>query len=99
MENTNYEHVFYLYGLEGADKNYRAARCTPVKKNQQFLLGEIDYQVEQMKKDPLVETIWLMDNRWGLRRDFFTSFRSKSIEECAVFKDLLEREGRIMWTR
>lgn len=97
--NTNYEHKFYLYGLEGADKNYRAARCEPVEKNQQYLIGAIEYKVEQLKKDPCVQTIYLMDNHYGLYHDFMASFRNKSIELCVVFKDLCERDGLIMWTR
>lgn len=44
-------------------------------------------------KNPDVEHVYAIDNRYGLRRDYRESMKQNSIESHYIFKDILEREG------
>lgn len=43
--------------------------------------------------NPSIEHVYLISNRHGLKREFQESIKRNSIESCAIFKDILEREG------
>lgn len=91
MRTKNY--CFVLYGIAGADKNYQALQYWCIDKNQLYTLVAINESLERLKKNPCLEKIYLIDNRSGLRYDFNQSLRKPTIENCAVFKDILERDG------
>ena len=82
-----------LYGLGGADIQYVALSY--------FCIYEDDISIENIMlfaqimrmKNPTIESVYAIDNRRGLRRDYETSVRKHTIESCAIFKDLLERYG------
>lgn len=82
-----------LYGLGGADIQYVALSY--------FCVYEDDISIENIMlfaqimrmKNPTIESVYAIDNRRGLRRDYETSVRKHTIESCAIFKDLLERYG------
>lgn len=83
----------YLYGLAGAKDHYRVARYYPIDA-EIASITEIKYRAEMMRiKYPGVMHVYAVDNRRGLRRDYLDSIKSDSIESCAIFKDILEREG------
>ena len=44
-------------------------------------------------KNPSIEHVYAIDNRYGLRRDYKESMKQNSIESHYIFKDILEREG------
>lgn len=80
-----------LYGLGGAEKQYRAL-CYWQIPEEQISIEEIRYQALSMKvKNPSVKMIFAIDNRVGLKGDYIRSYRTNSIESCAIFKDILER--------
>lgn len=83
-----------LYGIGGADKMYMALSYYQIFiEDADKLVAEVQYRAAIMRKNPEVKEVYLMDNKPGLRRDFLDSQKRKSIESCAVFKDLLERHG------
>lgn len=83
-----------LYGIGGADKMYMALSYYQIFiEDADKLVAEIQYRAMIMRKNPEIKAIYLMDNKPGLRRDFLDSQKRKSMEACAVFKDLLERHG------
>lgn len=47
-------------------------------------------------KNPDVEHVYAIDNRYGLRRDYKESMKQNSIESHYIFKDILEREGMLV---
>lgn len=89
----------FLYGLGGADQNYRVVRYTPVEIDN--LLGTnfgvirtLKYEAQMMKmKYPNIERVFAIDNGRGLARDYKEAYKKNSIESHAIFKDILEREG------
>lgn len=98
MENTK-EYNIVLYGLAGPDKSYQALQYWRLTKNQPYLLMAIQEGLKRMEQNPCLEKIYLIDERYGLKSDFNLSLRRPSIENCAVFKDLLERDGVLVWSR
>lgn len=87
MNNT-----ILLYGLGGASKMYK-----PLAYYQIFdsydLIDEMKIQAARMRaKNPCIARVYAIVNRHGLRRDFMMAMKG-GIEEAAIFKDLLERNG------
>ena len=70
----------FLYGIGGAENNYRVVRYTEIPEDSMTVLT---YKYEAS----------MMDNRHGLRRDYTVAYKKNSIESWAIFKDILEREG------
>lgn len=89
----------YLYGLGGADQNYRVIRYTPIEIDNLVgttfgVINTFKYEACMMKQRfPSIERIFMIDNRRGLNRDYQEAWRKNSIESYAIFKDILEREG------
>ncbi len=89
----------YLYGLGGADQNYRVIRYSPVEID--TLVGTnfgvvrtLKYEAQMMKmKYPNIQRVFAIDNGRGLSRDYRNAWKKNSIESHAIFKDILEREG------
>lgn len=79
-----------LYGLGGADKQYRAL-CYYHIFESDISISEITYRAFLMGKNPEVKAIYAIDNRPRLKRDYIDSYKTNSIESCIEFKDLLER--------
>ena len=82
-----------LYGLGGARDKYRVMKY--------FVIFDDNVSIRTMKneaevlkiKNPSIEHVYAVDNRRGLKKDFEESIRQNSIESCAIFKDIIEREG------
>ena len=82
-----------LYGLGGADIQYVALSY--------FCIYEDDISIENIMlfaqimrmKNPTIESVYAIDNRHGLKKDYLISIKKHTIESCAIFKDLLERYG------
>ena len=83
----------FLYGIAGADNHYRCVRYTCIPE-QDVSISAIKYEAYAMKDEyPSVERVFAIDNRYGLYRDYMESIKKNSIESCAIFKDILERQG------
>lgn len=82
-----------LYGIAGAENQYRVIRYFIIDA-ELVSISNIVYQANMLRiKNPTVEHVYAIDNRRGLRRDYVESYKKNTIESCAIFKDILEREG------
>lgn len=82
-----------LYGIAGAENQYRVIRYFIIDA-ELVAISNIVYQANMLKiKNPTIEHVYAIDNRRGLRRDYVESYKRNTIESCAIFKDILEREG------
>lgn len=82
-----------LYGISGADKQYAVIKYYCIFE-EDISITNIAYQATMMRiKNPAIEHVYAIDNRHGLRQDYIESIKKNSIESCAIFKDILEREG------
>ena len=87
------EHQIVLYGLAGADKQYIAVRYK-VLSGDEITISNIKHAAAIMQIEyPTIESVYAVDNRYGLRKDYMESILKHSIESCAVFKGILEYEG------
>ena len=85
--------TIFVYGLGGADIQYRVIRYTPIPEDS-FSIKTLIYEAQMMKiRYPNIERVFAVDNRRNLGRDFMESIKKNTIESCAIFKDILEREG------
>lgn len=86
----------FLYGLGGAEKQYKVLRYTRMD-DEDITIRNIVYEAEMMKvRYPSVEHVYAVDNRHNLGRDYMDSIKKNTIESCAIFKDILEREGLLV---
>ena len=86
-----------LYGLSGASDKYRVLAY--------YCIYEDDISIQRIKAEaswmainnPSIKHVYAIDNRHGLRGDYIESYKKNSIESCFIFKDILEREGFIVF--
>lgn len=82
-----------LYGIGNARYQYRVLRYFYVY-DENADVAEIKRIARMMQVvNPSIEHVYLLSNRHGLKREFQESIKRNSIESCAIFKDILEREG------
>lgn len=85
--------TIFLYGIAGADNKYRVLRYACIDETN-FSINNIRYAAQLMRiRNPSIEHVYALDNRYGLRRDYMESIKKNTIESCAIFKDILERDG------
>lgn len=83
----------FLYRIGGARDQYRVIRYTRIDE-QDFSINTLMYEASIMRINyPSVEHVYAVDNRYGLGRTYLESVKKNSIESCAVFKDLIQRQG------
>lgn len=83
----------FLYGIGGARDQYRVIRYTRIDE-QDFSINTLMYEASIMRINyPSIEHVYAVDNRYGLGRTYLESVKKNSIESCAVFKDLIQRQG------
>lgn len=81
-----------LYGIGNARYQYRVLRYFYVY-DENADVAEIKRIARMMQVvNPSIEHVYLISNRHGLKREFQESIKRNSIESCAIFKDILERE-------
>lgn len=91
--------TMFIYGIGGADKQFRVLRYTRLD-DDDITVFNIRYEAEMMRiRNPSIERVYVMDNRRGLSRDFMDSIKKNTIESCAIFKDILEREGILVLSK
>ena len=82
-----------LYGVSGASKAYTVLNYFCIYE-EYISINAILRQAQGLRmKNPDVEHVYAIDNRYGLRRDYKESMKENSIESHYIFKDILEREG------
>lgn len=83
----------YIYGLGGADKMYKVLAYHFITE-EEITITNIVYQASMLKmRNPSVETVYAIDNYYGLRNDCRASMYRSTIENCAIFKNILETQG------
>lgn len=86
-----------LYGLGGARDNYRVMKYFVIFDEYVSIKTLRDEAGLLVLKCPSIEHVYAVDNRKGLKRDFEESILKNSIESCVIFKDLMEREGLMVY--
>lgn len=82
-----------LYGIGDAKYQYQVLKYFRIY-DENIDIAEIKRIARTMQViNPSIEHVYLISNRYGLRREFQESIKRNSIESCAIFKDILEREG------
>ena len=82
-----------LYGIGDAKYQYRVLKYFCIY-DERIDIAEIKHIARTMQViNPSIEHVYLISNRHGLKREFQESIKRNSIESCAIFKDILEREG------
>lgn len=82
-----------LYGIGNAWRQYRVLKWFAIY-DESADVAEVKRIARMMQVvNPSIEHVYLISNRRGLKREFQESIRKNSIESCAIFKDILEREG------
>ena len=87
-----------LYGILGADQQYRVARYwmihTDSLNSGSNLISLMKFQAKEMVDYyPSIQYVYAISSRPGLLKEYVESYKTNSIESCAIFKDILEREG------
>lgn len=83
----------FLYGIGGARDQYRVIRYTRIDEPD-FSINTLLYETSMMKmRYPSIEHVYAVDNRYGLGKTYLESVKKNSIESCAIFKDLIQRQG------
>ncbi len=82
-----------LYGVSGPSRAYTVLNYYCIY--EEFVsIRTIMSEARLLRvKNPDVEHVYAIDNRYGLRRDYRESMKQNSIESHYIFKDILEREG------
>jgi hypothetical protein len=95
QHTKNYPSVV-LYGLAGEDRAYRVMHyeIIPIEG---YIMNTIAYQADRMlDKYPAVRHIYVVDNTYGIRRDYREARRKNSMESWIIFKDALERGYKLL---
>lgn len=83
----------YLYGILGADEQYRVARYFCLSEENISVTNIVNSATIMKMKYPTIEHVYAVDNRYNLYADFMEAFKHPSVENNAIFKDICEREG------
>lgn len=95
MDKKKHEEIF-LYGLGGAEKSFRPLMYEKIEK-EDISINTLRNVASIIKSSvPNVMEVYAIDTYYGLFPDYMKT-RKGDIEACAIFKDLLQRNGlRIM---
>lgn len=82
-----------LYGVSGPSQAYTVLNYFCIYEEFVSIRTIMAEAYRLRMKNPSVEHVYAIDNRYGLRRDYRESMKQNSIESHYIFKDILEREG------
>lgn len=88
-----------LYGIGGAEKAYAVLGyfCIfPGKGSATAIWAEA---ARLKARNPSIKQVFVIDDRYNLKRDYEEAKRLNSIESHMLFKDILEREGHEIFIR
>lgn len=85
--------TIFVYGLGGAEKNFRVLDYQFVK-NEFFTVAKVITIANNMKAvNPAIRDVYMIDNSYSLKKFFNKVVFENSIEGWQCFKDILRREG------
>ena len=82
-----------LYGISGPSKAYAVLNYFCIYEEFVSIRTIMDEALRLRMRNPSIEQVYAIDNRYGLRCDYQESMKQNSIESHYIFKDILEREG------
>ena len=83
---------YVMYGLMGADKQYRPGKFWIFSKEELSMLA-VKHEAEVMKEFPDIKSVYIVDNRKSIHTAYKYTMRKKSFDANVEFKDLLETYG------
>lgn len=82
-----------LYGVSGPSQAYTVLNYYCIYEEFVSIRTIMDEANRLRMKNPSVDHVYAIDNRYGLRQDYRESMKQNTIESHYIFKDILEREG------
>lgn len=84
-----------LYGISGASRSYTVLGYFCIY--EEFVsINTILGEARRLRmKNPSIEHVYAIDNRYGLRRDYKESMKQNSIESHYIFKDIFRKRGNV----
>ncbi len=87
----------FLYGIGGVNVAFRVLAYEFIE-SERFCVWLMHKTIESMRlRMPGIEKIYMIDNRPGLRAAYMDAIKYPSMENCIEFKDILEREGHLVY--
>ena len=83
---------YVMYGLMGADKQYRPGKCWIFSKEELSMLS-VRHEAEVMREFPEIKSVYIVDNRKSIHTAYKYAMRKKTLEANVEFKNLLETYG------
>lgn len=83
---------YVMYGLMGADKQYRPGKFWIFSKAELSMLA-VKHEAEVMREFPEIKSVYIVDNRKSIHTAYKYAMRKKTLEANVEFKDLLETYG------
>ena len=83
---------YVMYGLMGADKQYRPGKFWIFSKEELSMLS-VRHEAEVMREFPEIKSVYIVDNRKSIHTAYKYTMRKKSFDANVEFKDLLETYG------
>ena len=83
---------YVMYGLMGADKQYRPGKFLIFSKEELSMLA-VRHVAEAMREFPEIKSVYIVDNRKRIHTAYKYAMRKKTLEANIEFKDLLETYG------
>ena len=83
---------YVMYGLMGADKQYRPGKFW-IFSNEELSMLAVRHEAEIMKEFPEIKSVYIVDNRKSIHTAYKYTMRKKSFDANVEFKDLLETYG------
>ena len=83
---------YVMYGLMGADKQYRPGKFW-IFSNEELSMLAVRHEAEVMREFPEIKSVYIVDNRKSIHTAYKYTMRKKSFDANVEFKDLLETYG------
>ena len=83
---------YVMYGLMGADKQYRPGKFWIFSKEELSMLS-VRHEAEVMREFPEIKSVYIVDNRKSIHTAYKYTMRKKSFDANVEFKGLLETYG------
>lgn len=90
----------FIYGILGADENYRVARYDRFEDNC-FGMADTMFGLigEMLDIYPSIQRVFVIDGRFALKKAYFEAYKHNTMESWIAFKDYLERNGHEIYLK
>lgn len=87
--------TIYVYGLAGAEQQYRVIRYSFFNVNKvKHVMEEVRIQADWLRShDSAIEYVYAVDGGNGLKYMYLDAVKRRSVETNVLFKTLLEQRG------